>query len=157
MDAAAEQLIGLYLTRGGKVFIVPQFPVPSDKPGQDWSCPDFVALNFEDGKREVVVVEVSTASNINTLLKKVRERETQWYERTRCKLIQDSIITADWTMRFIGFVRKDNVDKARTTFSGEQGVHFEAIEDVSFPWAYWEDRRGGGLPETIGSPLTNQS
>ena len=65
MEAVAETLIGTYLTRGGRVFIVPQYSIPPSPDSKgEWSCPDFVALDFEREPREVVVVEVTTASNI---------------------------------------------------------------------------------------------
>ena len=46
MEALAEQIVATYLTRGGKVFIVPQYAIPAPTGKGDWACPDIVALDF---------------------------------------------------------------------------------------------------------------
>ena len=48
-----------------------------------------------------------------------------------------------WPMRFLGFVRKHKLEKAKARLAGHADVTFFAIEDVTFPWEYWEDRQGG--------------
>ncbi len=136
----AEQLIALYLTRGGKTFIVPSYSIPGANSEEEWACPDFVALDFE--KHEVVVVEVTTASDIHGLIGKVRNREKQWFEALHTKLQNDGIAVG-WPLRFLGFVRRANLERARQQFAGEKDVTFAAIEDASFPWWYWENRKGG--------------
>ena len=144
METLAEQYIAMYLTRGGKVFISPQFSVLGDKPDTEWSCPDFVALSFEDPQHpKVLVVEVSTASDVGNLLKKVKDRKALWFERVNAKLQADGIIDAQWTTHFIGFVREAVLGKARHHFSGENDVFFVALEDATFSWAYWENRKDG--------------
>lgn len=137
MEALAEQVVGTFLTQGGKVFIAPGYNL-----GNGWSCPDFVALDF--GKREVVVVEVTTAYEISSLLDKVRKRDEQWFVRLRAQLDIDGVARG-WEMRFLGFVRQDRLKKAESAFAGVPNVAFTAIEDATFSWKYWE-RREGGLP-----------
>lgn len=61
METLAEQVIGAYLVQGGKVFISPGYNIDDGR-----TCPDFVALDFD--KREVVVVEVTTAYKLNSLI-----------------------------------------------------------------------------------------
>ncbi len=96
METLFEFSIATYLTRGGKVFIAPQFSVSGDRAGSEWSCPDIVALNFENlGRPEVLVVEVATGSNIRGLLEKVRERKTQammWPRRDRGRCLPMGIL-----------------------------------------------------------------
>jgi hypothetical protein len=147
MEALAEQVIATYITRGGKVFIVPQYPVPSDSPGSDWSCPDFVALDFENPERlEVVVIEVASASNVTAIISKAKERKVQWFDRLKSKLEADGIIDDRWSMRFLGFVRDENLKKAKAAFVDIDDVAFASIESATFAWDYWKDRIGGGLP-----------
>ena len=144
MEAVAETLIGTYLTRGGRVFIVPQYSIPPSPDSKgEWSCPDFVALDFEREPREVVVVEVTTASNINPFIEKAINRKKQWFEPLYAKLLADRIIDTSWDIRFLGFVRKDNFEKARAKLSGHDKVTIAAIEDATFSWKFWEVRQGG--------------
>jgi hypothetical protein len=144
MDAAIEPLVARFLTRGGKVFVVPQYSIPSDNPNQEWACPDFVALDF--GKREIVVVEVSTGANPSLIGGKVQDRQKQWYGRLRAKLVEDRVADETWRMRYLGFVRRANLDTLRRKFSGADDVAFHAIEDATFDYLYWSDRAESGLP-----------
>jgi hypothetical protein len=146
MEALFELLIATYLTRGGKVFIAPQYPVPGDKINTEWSCPDFVALSFEvRDKPEVLIVEVTSASDPVPVTRKIRDRQNLWYDRVRSKLMSDGTIDEKWSMRFLGFVRKANLVKLNEQFKDQGDVAFESIEDAMFSWDYWE-RRKIGLP-----------
>lgn len=145
MEALAEQIVATYLTRGGTVFIAPQYAIPSPNGKGDWACPDFVALDFD--KREIVVVEVATGSRFSGLAGRVSERNSRWFGPIRAKLEADGLIEqAQWDFRFLGFVRSDCLDQATKQFSGQDRVAFKAIEEATFPWAYWEDRKTEGLP-----------
>ena len=143
MEVLAEQVIATYLTRGGKVFIVPQYGIPAPGSTSDWSCPDFVALDFE--RKEIVVVEVATGSGIGPITADAKNREQQWFGPLREKLASDGVVEG-WPIRFLGFVRKANLEKARKALSGHDGVAFAAIESATFSWDYWQERRDGGLP-----------
>jgi hypothetical protein len=143
MEALAEQVIATYLTRGGKVFIIPQYGIPAPGSKGDWSCPDFVALDFE--KREVVVVEVATGADLGPITTKAKDREKQWFAPLRQKLETDGVVSG-WEIRFLGFVRQQNLEKARAALAGHDRVAFAAIESATFSWNYWEARIGGGLP-----------
>lgn len=141
MEGLAEQLIATYLTRGGKVFIAPQYSIPASGGNGDWACPDFVALDFEN--REIIVVEVTVASNVSNILSKINDRQSRWFEPVRAKLSEDKIVENDWKIRVLVFVRKSQLEKARKQLSGEPDVSFYAIEDATFDWDYWTDRHGG--------------
>lgn len=145
MESLAENIVVTYLTRGGKVFVVPQYAIPAPGATGDWACPDILALDF--GTEEVVVVEVATGSRFAGLLARVAERETRWFAPIRAKLAADGLaIQVGWRIRFFGFVREDCLDDARRPFAGHGDVAFAAIEGATFPWAYWDDRAEGGLP-----------
>ena len=136
MEIIAEQVVEAFLVQGGKVFISPSYNIGK------WSCPDFVALDFS--KREVVVVEVTTAYDIESLIQKVENRREQWFAPLRAQLDTDKIAEG-WKMRFLGFVRKDRLERAKRDFIGMLEVTFTTIEESAFSWENW-DRREGGLP-----------
>ena len=54
------------------------------------------------------------------------------------RLLNDCVVTADWDIRFLGFVRRDNVERARTRFAGQDRVCFHALEEAAFSFAYWD-------------------
>ncbi len=146
METLFEFSVATYLTRGGKVFIAPQFSVPGDRAGSEWSCPDIVALSFESPNRSaVLIVEVFTGSDVAAILKKVNDRKSQWFDRLRKKLTDDGIIDDGWPIWFRGFVRRQLVDKANAAFAGEDDVRFTAIEDATFPWEYWDQRASSAV------------
>lgn len=78
-EALIEQLVGLYLTRGGSVFIVPQYSVAGEH-----SCPDFVGLDFK--KPEIFVAEVTKAGSPANAIAKAKDRHKQWFEPLRAEL-----------------------------------------------------------------------
>ena len=145
MESLAEQAVATYLTRGGKVFVAPQYAVPALSGKGDWACPDFVALDF--GANEVVVVEVATGSRVTDLWGRVAERGTRWFDPIRAKMVDDGLAAqATWDIRFLGFVRRDCLVDARRRFEGQPDVAFAAIEDATFAWSYWDSRADKGLP-----------
>lgn len=141
MESLAEHLVATYLTQGGKVFIAPQYSIPGPGGGGEWSCPDFVALDFE--KREVVVVEITVAANVGPIIEKINDRQKRWFEPLRQKLESDKIVDGTWEMRLLCFVRRSQLQKAKASFSAQTGVAFFAIEDATFGWDYWTVRQNG--------------
>ena len=87
------------------------------------------------------MVEVATGSSLNSILAKVRDRETQWFNPLREKLRADGVLAATWPIRFLGFVRRANLDAALQPFRADADVAFAAIEDATFSWDYWEEPR----------------
>jgi hypothetical protein len=79
MEAQIEALVELYLTRGGTVFISPQYDLAWSKTEKDGgSCPDFVALDMV--KKEVLVVEVTSAASKSVIHSRVKNREANWFK-----------------------------------------------------------------------------
>jgi hypothetical protein len=137
MEALAEQVIQAFLVQDGKVFVSPGYNLDHGR-----ACPDFVALDF--GKKEVVIVEVTTAYKLDSLFDKIKNREDQWFKPLRGQLDADGIAKG-WEIRFLGFVRQDRLEEANKRFVGDQKVSFAPIERCAFSWENWE-RRKGGLP-----------
>jgi hypothetical protein len=138
-----EGAIAIYLTMDGKVFIAPQFNIKWEM-NEGGSCPDFVALDFSCN--EVVVVEVTAAADLKPLAKRIAERESRWFSPIRKRLKEANIITSDWRVRFLGFVRQGADNKISKNFVGLHDVSFAALEDSMIPWIYWENREKNGLP-----------
>ena len=137
MDAHIEALVELYLTRGGSVFVSPQYSVTrDDKPFWE-AVPDFVALDFKS--REVVIVEVTSSWNLDSLFRRVEERQDRWFIPIENLMRKDSIVDNEWRFRFLGFVRQERVDFANGRFS-DRDVHFLAFEQCSFMYDYWNER-----------------
>ena len=93
-----ESYVLAYLTAKKHVFVNPQFSIRNEK-GGDWSCPDFVTIDFKCN--EVAVVEVSTNSDPRVLVDRVRDAEKQWMEKLRVQLEQDSVISPRGAWAFV--------------------------------------------------------
>lgn len=145
MHAQLESLIAVYLTRGGKVFISPQYDKAFDQEArEEGACPDVVALDME--KREVIIVEISNAANLSILYNKVEARKIRWFVPIQRRLQDDRIIDADWQFRFLGFVRESVIDNAKARFNSDPDVCFVSLEKASVSFAYWSEREEKGLP-----------
>jgi hypothetical protein len=141
-----EHDIATYLTLDGHVFLAPQYNVAYDRDlNEGGACPDFVALDLK--LREVIIVEVTAAANIQQLIGRIRERETRWYGPIRRKMREVGVVDDNWKpTRFLGFVREANLLHAKSTFELEVDVAFWAIEKAAFLWSYWDERMKEGLP-----------
>lgn len=134
----AEAAVAEFLTRNGLAFICPQFDFPYAA-NQGGSAPDFVAVDLEN--RDMAVVEVTTAANINGLLARVRERKTRWYDPLREQRNLWEGLCNDWQVepRFIGFIRRCHIKSAYNELACPD-VTFVPLELVYAPWHYWEIR-----------------
>ncbi len=141
-----EHEVATFLTLDGHVFLAPQYNIAFNREeNEGGSCPDFVALDLK--LREVVVVEVTAAANMNSLFGRIRERETRWYGPIGRKMRELGVVDDSWKpCRFLGFIRKANIDLAKRTFASEADVAFWALENATFLWAYWDQRMQLGLP-----------
>jgi hypothetical protein len=129
-----EALVMHYLTAQG-LFLAPQFSV-SDHVGE-WSCPDFVALDFR--QHEIQVVEVTTAYDISGLIKKIYHRDTQWFGRLTPQLISLGVPVSGWKNIVRAFVRKDRYEHMAAKLSSNPDVRIEALEDIAFSWKWpWD-------------------
>lgn len=140
-----EHDIATYLTLDGHVFLAPQYNVAYDRELNDGgTCPDFVALDLK--LREVVIVEVTAAANMQPLIGRIEQRELRWYNPVRRKMKEIGVVDDGWKTRFLGFIRSQNLPLARARFEPPSDVSFWAIEDATFLWSYWDKRMAEGLP-----------
>lgn len=142
MDSV-ESLIALYLTRGGAVFVVPQFNLAWNELERDGgSCPDFVALDFHE--RRVIVVEVTSSYALDGLFERIKNRDAGWFKPILRHLHSIQAITSEWNKpRFLGFVRNDRFKTAQAAFDGDQDVTFCRIEDAMMEYSYSAARKLG--------------
>jgi hypothetical protein len=145
MHAQLESLLAVYLTRGGKVFISPQYDKAFDQEAREGgACPDVVALDME--KREVVIVEISSVADLSILYNRVEARKIRWFVPIQRRLQDDRIIDTNWQFRFLGFVRESMMDNAKARFGSDPDVCFVPLEKASMSFAYWAEREKNGLP-----------
>ena len=124
-----EELVMYRLTKDGDVFVSPQYDL-----GNGWSCPDFVALNFQE--RTASVVEVTAAYRPGNLAKKVAGREKQRFAKLRAQFEQNSIVDASWTYRVEVFVRREAASHFKQEFGTQTDVGIHVLEDIGFPWQW---------------------
>jgi hypothetical protein len=115
-------VVELYRTRGGSAY----------------DCPDIVTLDMKC--KEVVIIEMTSADDLRGLFDKITERQKNWFPSIRHRLESDHTIDSSWKIRFLGVVRETLVDSANAEFAGATDVHFFALEEAAFSFAYWTKR-----------------
>jgi Holliday junction resolvase-like predicted endonuclease len=126
-----EHIVMAYLTKDPFVFVSHQYSIRNEK--SEWSCPDFVALDFRN--RRVAVVEVSTAWNTKSLLEKVENREVQWIDKLRRQLLDQKIIDQQWKFEIEVYVRKHAVPSFKSIpATTSTPIKVAALEDIGSPW-----------------------
>lgn len=128
-----EPIVMHYLTASQGLFVSPQFVIRGPD-GKEWSCPDFVALDFQ--KRQVQIVEVTTASDVSGLIEKVRKRDVQWVQYLRPDLIRRGAIDDSWKFAVRVFVRADNVDVFARKLGDASDVSIQAIDEIMCAWKW---------------------
>ena len=144
-----EDMVSEYLTANGLAFVCPQFRADRTPFGEaSVAEPDFVVIDFE--KKDVAVVEVSAAYNLDVLFQKIRNRHQRWYEPIHHKLLSTNTIRPDWPeVRAIIFIRREWVANGGNGWAEDQipddDVTFVGLEDVAFGYS-WYHSRLEGLP-----------
>ena len=130
-----EELAMMHLTRNGKrsVFVCPQYEI--DKRS---ACPDFVALDFESKK--VWVVEVSGDDMPDKLLKKVLDRENQWFKRLKRELQQSKVVNDSWDFQVMLYIRREAAKRFEEKLGDVEDVEIRVFEKNGFPWEpeFWK-------------------
>ena len=129
----AEPIIMHYLTASERLFVSPQFVIRGPD-GEEWSCPDFVALDL--AAHRVHIVEVTTAFDVSGLVEKVKMRQAQWIQYLKPDLVQRGAIDNSWDFTVRVFVRSDNVQKFLRKLGHAEDVQVQGIEDIAFPWKW---------------------
>ena len=129
-----EELVLQYLTKDAHVFVNPQYSIRGDT-GVEWSCPDYVALDFRN--RSVSVVEVSSAQKPTTLQERVRKRDHQWIEKLRAQLTANKVVDESWKRYLVDvFLRRDAMPAFQREFGGDPAIRIHVLEDLGFPWTW---------------------
>ena len=128
-----EDLILQYLTKDAHVFLNPQYSIEGE-PGTEWSCPDFVALDFQ--KKCVLIVEVSSACRPESLLKRVENRDHQWIQKLTNQLRRNGVVDESWNYRVELFIRREAEAKFRKLLQEAPGIVIHVLEDLKPPWEW---------------------
>jgi hypothetical protein len=149
MEKLYEQAVMWYVLSSGRRFICPQFSIPSGT-GGDWSCPDFVALDFQD--KTVYVVEVTMAAAADDLVKKVLGRESQWFSRLKVYLSTQDPSFGSWRYRAAVFVRSEIVEAFDRKIGSPADVAVFPFERALFSWRWeWQGQRSNNALERAGA------
>lgn len=130
-----EEFVLAYLTKDKHVFVNPQYSIRDEVSGGEWSCPDFLVLNFKDKK--VSVVEVSTGYDLKNLVEKVNNREIHWFNKLKKQLVRSGVIDNEshWDFAIQVFIRKERDKFFRQTIHSHDRVEVMSLEDLGFPWS----------------------
>ena len=142
-----EEAVMDYISATPDCFLKTQLSLPWDKELKiGGSLPDFVVLDFREST--VYVVEVTTASSLKSILTKVDERQTRWYEPIRKYKSSWTALVKDWDFRVCLFLREQVVGEALSKTSNFDDVSVISLDKVLTPWD-WER----GPENTVINPL----
>lgn len=130
MDRHEEAVMQL-LTANGETFVAPRYEV-----ADGWQCPAFVALR--PARREVCVVEVSASGYPLALAGRINERVERWYGPLLAQLQAHGIVSPDWGVSCLVFVRDDQITWLKDRIKDLSGVHVLSLEQAGSPWN-WDD------------------
>lgn len=130
-----EEFVLAYLTKDKHVFVNPQYSILDESTDGEWSCPDFLVLNFKE--KRVSVVEVSTGYKLEGLAKKVNDRELHWFDKLKKQLTRNEVIGNDsgWDFVVQVFLRKERVDFFKRKIHSNDKVEVISLEELGFPWS----------------------
>ena len=129
-----ETIVLWYLTKDAHTFVSPQYSIRGDH-GREWSCPDFVSLNF--CTKTVSIVEVSTAYDPAALIRKVQNRDNQWIARLKDQLMRNRVVDETWKdYRVHVFVRRGAAEQLQAAIAGAQDVQITMLDDLPPPWEW---------------------
>jgi len=131
-----EEAVMDYISANPDCFLKTQLALPWDKElNIGGSLPDFVVLNFRENT--VYVVEVTTASNLKSILTKVDERQTRWYEPIKKYKSSWTALIKSWDFRVCLFLREQVAEEALFKTSNFDDVSVISLDKVLTPWN-WE-------------------
>jgi len=121
-----EEAVLKYISEKHTRFVNPQYALKWDKTEEiGGSLPDYVVLDIEE--QYVYIVEVSKASNIDALCKKVKDKNKNWIQPIK-KLFPEPY--CNWSFHVTIFIREENVDKTNLLFQ-ENDVSVISLKQVN--------------------------
>jgi len=133
-----EELVMHYLCDGKPhIFLSPNFRLAGG-----WAFPDFVVLDFRANPKIVSVVEVTTSASPVSLLRKVEERKTQWFDKLKEQLQRNSVVDDAWIYKVEVFVREDAAKRFKERFTGQSDVDIHELDETTLrSWKWdWTER-----------------
>ena len=128
-----ENFVMFYLCKIEGLFISVQYSILDDN-GNDWSCPDFIALDIKN--KQVQIVEVTTAANMKNIIIKVEKKDEYWINKLKIQLLNNKIIDESWNDFIIRlFVREQNVKMLEKRFESlANQIKIASIESIAYHW-----------------------
>jgi len=133
-----EEAVMRYLSAGGKRFVSHQYSIRFDQ-RKEWSCPDFIVIDFSD--RTIYVAEVTTADNIDNIALKVRNKGSQWLTKLKESFDHNlREVVRNYEEWIVVFVRKEKVQSLIDKTKDIERVSVKALDDVLYPWKWtWDE------------------
>jgi hypothetical protein len=135
-----EQVVENYLTLDRGVFVNPQYMIGDCK----WDAhPDLVAINFRDS--EIWMIEV-TIGDARGLIEKAVQFDREYIPRLQAQFLEHQIITDEsawktWRIGMWAFVKmSEKVKVEKRLLNSVRDGRVTALEDIAFPWVYWNAR-----------------
>ena len=154
MSFQYELHVQRFLTCNGTTFVSSQYDLPFNKDlASGGSRPDFVAIR--PSKKEVLIVEVTTAWDIKPLASKVAIGEAQWIRALRHTLSSSDTIDSDWHFKILVFLRANRIKPFLKATGEIDGLHVWPLEYVLEHWKWPQSVRSSdfdfSLTEIAGS------
>jgi hypothetical protein len=134
-----ESMVMRHLTHDPNVFVRWQHSIKGADGKQEWSCPDFVAIDMRNHK--IIVVEVSSAWDINGLIDKVNKCEEQWFTPLMRQLKDALPGDQPWNSEVRIYARSDSLKQFGHKLHRNPAVQVKTVsledEHIAFPWM-WE-------------------
>lgn len=129
MNRFEESVID-YINVNPYYFLNYQLNIPY-KDGHGGSTPDMVVFDVRD--RSIIVIEVSSAWDISSLLNKLLERETRWYNPIK-NIYKDCI--DETKISCVLFLRKDVLVRAKAFLitHNMKDVQLQDLENIQCAW-----------------------
>lgn len=154
-----EERVMHFLTENKRTTIIPQIELNDGNNNKTSYSPDFVAVRHD--KKAAYVVEVSVAGSPGRLAGKMT---TTNLEDIRKFLQAAEILSGDWSLQFVAFVKSDSIsrlEKHLKKASSELAVHIWPIEVTLAHWLWTKDVRNGAFdlarPDMLKYYVTDSS
>ena len=144
-----EEAVLEYVSANPDCLLKSHFKIPYDKEKKiGGSLPDFVVVNFKE--KCVYIIEVTTAWNIRSVMKKVDARKTRWFEPIKQSEVSWAKMVSNWNFRVCLFLREDAVGRAKTILAeGDDktdNVSIKSLDSVLLPWKDWNWDKKSNTP-----------
>jgi hypothetical protein len=144
-----EEAVLEYIIGDPNRFVRYQMDIPYDNEEKcGGSCPDFVAIDFNENT--IYIVEVTVASDTKAVIAKIKDRESRWYKPLRKLYDKYSPNSKGWDYRVTLFVRNEEHNSANRVLESYEDVSVKSIDEALFSWNWdWKDGKPKNLLRNV--------